>query len=104
MKLEYIKKFKETQFGVDIDTHNIKTNKRTVERINKVGHLISKLRSKNGYHYRCKLDKQVDFIRYIELRDFCGDDPLRILKDIKKIFKGAREYDLLFTKKWKGWK
>lgn len=90
-------------FGVDIDTKDTKTNKRALDRINRITKQCKVVATRKGFHYHCKLDEPIDLTRYIEIRDFCGDDPLRLVKDIKKILKGFSEYDLLFTKKWRGW-
>jgi len=72
----------------------------------KIEKIISSFRiekTKHGFHIHVKLWKAITFERSIELRLFIGDDPLRMVKDIVKIWAGAKEFDLLFTKKWKGW-
>ena len=94
--------------GIDLDMPDEWYKERTIERLEKLRDAdIIKFwiveRSRHGWHIKAVLCRVVNFQRSIELRHFLFDDSLRIVKDIIKYWKGAEEFDLLFTKKWKGW-
>ena len=96
------------EIGLDIDNKEKWYNQRVQRRIKQlIDHNIvlrsRKEKSRKGFHYHLLLYRTVSFKRSIELRHFLFDDPLRIVKDVIKFWNGAKEFDLLFTKKWSGW-
>lgn len=75
----------------------------------KYGKIISNYKTKHGRHYRVLLNKPIEvktlktFVKVLDIRHECCDDPQRICFDLFKYAKGFEIVDILFTKKWKGW-
>ena len=88
-----------SEMGLDLDFKDIKFH---LDRIHRIGRIIQKYPTKKGWHIRVKFTKPQTFEGYINLRDFCGDDPRRIVKDYLRYCRGL-PIDLLFTYKKKGW-
>jgi hypothetical protein len=95
------KEFKRS-FGVDLDTKNESTIKFYTARMMFIGQIIQKYPTKKGWHFRVKPSKDLTFIGYITMREFCGDDCRRIVRDVIRYHQGL-SYDHLFYKKRKGW-
>ena len=90
-------------FGIDLDTKEKSTVKFFVKRMMFQGQIIQKYETKHGWHFRVKTNKKLTWLMYIYLRDHCGDDSRRIVKDVIRMKQGL-SYDTLFMTKRSGWK
>lgn len=96
--------------GIDRDYLTESYNRLYEKRMKLIGKIILKKRTKHGYHWKIHIT-DLEILRFInadrmyvhELRFFLGDDSIRNLKDVFKMWHGYTMTDLLFTKKWKGW-
>ena len=93
----------ERSFGVDLDMKNPKRVKFFVKRMMFVGMIVEKYPTRKGWHFRVRTNKKITWLHYISLREYCGDDTRRIVRDIIRMKQGL-SYDHLFHSKMKGWK
>tara|TARA_R110002012_G_scaffold292471_1_gene487665 strand:- start:129 stop:437 length:309 start_codon:yes stop_codon:yes gene_type:complete len=90
-------------FGVDLDTKDKKLVKFYVDRMLSIGSIIQKYETTKGWHFKVRPNQKMTLKLYIIMRDYCGDDPRRIVKDIVRIW-SKLSYDHLFMAKFKGQK
>lgn len=97
------------KIGVDLDTKKLKIRDSVEKRMKMQGTIVFKEPSNHGWHYKIELFKprkvysMKSWLKVMELRHFCGDDPQRICFDMFKLNHGFTIIDILFDKKWSGW-